>query len=808
MDSLKMIQNIKSLPVYSEILGKLTVNPQSLTEDEKAFILACAIILIKKYEKDQRCTSYIELAYYIILKYSLSFEDFEPLYDFSVNMGFYPISQAITEDRHIKFKNIAFSLIPNQISANYLRGNIIETLEQHHTRNRIMSSLENEICFVAPTSFGKSAIIIDHIVANIELAKRVAIIVPTKSLLMQTYRTLRNANLGVKILIHDEMFDGEERFVAVFTQERALRLLDKNDIYFDVLYIDEAHRLLERDSRSILLSRLIKLNQKRNPDAKVVYLSPLITETDNLRFSDKQKIFEQRISFNIKEPEYFEYRTDGSVYKYNRFLDKFFETDHCRDLFEYVHRNKTRKTFCYLYSPRKIEQFARALSKSCPPQPVSESVNEIIRNLKAYVHEDFYIIDYLKRGIVYLHGKMPDNIKEYLEYKFSQIPQLKFLIANTVILEGINLPIDSIFILSGRNLNGKDLTNLIGRVNRLDQVFGSSNNLKKLLPPVHFVNSDEYNRTNGNLENKMRLLKNSTFADNVKNPLLINFDAEQTKKNENIKKLCEAIISNEDAFFSEQTDPTQVLKKKMISLGMNSIYNISDALCNQILSNIEGLKTQLRLYDLHFLDRLRDVFVQDFDNYIINEEFRRLKNGKAIAYYKMFFENRKRSLKENIAAEVRYFKKRVSDHDSLLYIGGSYGEIPHPSSSGKTAYKNVYIDLEAKSEQEMVNIAIVKQKMEEDFVSYILYMFFQLMFDYELLSLDEYQRIIYGTNDPKKMQLVKMGLTINIINRLDSDGQLKNISIDDNNNLFSSDEFKAYKDKVDDFYRFELNKFL
>lgn len=43
---------------------------------------------------------------------------------------------------------------------------------------------------------------------------------------------------------------------------------------------------------------------------------------------------------------------------------------------------------------------------------------------------------------------------------------------------------------------------------------------------------------------------------------------------------------------------------------------------------------------------------------------------------------------------------------------------------------------------------------------------------------------------------------------LDSDGQLKNISIDDNNNLIPNDAFKAYKDKVDDFYRFELNKFL
>ena len=126
---------------------------------------------------------------------------------------------------------------------------------------------------------------------------------------MQTYRAVRNAKFNVKILIHDEMYDGEETFIAVFTQERALRLLDKMvGVSFDTLYIDEAHRVLERDSRAILLLRLIKQNRIRNKDTKVIYLSPLITNTSNLKFEESQKIFEQKIKFNIKEPEYFEYR--------------------------------------------------------------------------------------------------------------------------------------------------------------------------------------------------------------------------------------------------------------------------------------------------------------------------------------------------------------------------------------------------------------------------------------------------------------------------------------------------------------------
>jgi len=401
------------------------------------------------------------MAYYIILKYSLSFSDFEPLYDFCVNMGFYPIAQAITSDGLITFNNIS-SILPYQISLQFGKNTLVETLEQRLTHDRIIASSHSEISFIAPTSFGKSNIIIEHIAANKDTAKRVAIIVPTKSLLMQTYRAIRKADLGVKIIIHNEMFDGEERFVAVFTQERALRLLEKQEISFDILYIDEAHRLLERDSRSVLLSRLIKINHLQNENSRTIYLSPLISDTDNLKITHDQNIFEQRITFSIKEPEYHEYRLSGAVFKYNRFVDRFYEIDHCHNIFEYIYKHKTNKTFCYLYSPRKIEQFAKALSNTYETPPLTSGIREVIDNLKNYVHEDFYAIEFLKKGIIYLQGKIPDNIKEYLEHKFDKQSEIHFLIANKVILEGINLPIDSLFILNGTNLHGKELTNLIG----------------------------------------------------------------------------------------------------------------------------------------------------------------------------------------------------------------------------------------------------------------------------------------------------------------------------------------------------------
>lgn len=806
MDDNKLIQDLKALPFYHSAMEKLTVSPDRLDENEKSFLLTVAIILLRKYERDRRLTSFVELGYSIILKYSLFFGDYAPLYDFSVNIGYYPIAQAITEFKQLQFSDIAASVIPTLINEGFKHDNLIETFSQKHTRDEILNSKSKDICYVAPTSFGKSSIILDHIATKWSVYKRFAIIVPTKSLLMQTYRAVRDRNFDAKIIIHDEMYNHEERFIAVLTQERALRLLDKHDIFFDCLYIDEAHRLFERDSRSILLSRLIKLNRKRWPNSEIVYLSPLITNVDNLKMDTSQEIFEQRIAFNIKEPEYFEYCTSGVVQKYNRFIDEFFPVDIYINMFAYITLNATKKTFCYLYAPRKIEQFADELAQIKDQIEISDTLNTVITNLKEYVHSDFYAIEYLKKGIIYLHGKMPDNVKEYLEYQYSQIPELQYIIANKVILEGINLPINSLFILSGRNLHEKDLINLIGRVNRLDQVFSSPPKLEMLIPQIHFVNSDKYNRKHGNLGNKMRLLKSSVFADKVKNPILTNFDFDEAAEKGGIEK-CKEIIESENTFFSIADDPVQELKRKMISLGMNSIFSLSDELCQMILNRIDRAKKYPRLHEIHFLDRLRSIFIIDFSASIVDEEFARLINDKAIAYYKMFFDSRKQSLNENIAREIRYFKQRIANGDSLMYIGESYGELPY-QATGRSAYRNVYIDLSKKSDRQLANIAIVKQKMEEDFVSFKLRMFFQLMFDYSILDEEEYHRILYGTTDKKKIFLVKTGLTINLINRLERDDQLKNITFNKYGNLITNELFADYLRHADDFYRFELSRFL
>ena len=71
-------------------------------------------------------------------------------------------------------------------------------------------------------------------------------------------------NLNYKLLIHDDSYNGEEKFIGILTQERALRMLDRENFCFDTLYIDEAHNILKDDYRSILITRLLKKNNFRN----------------------------------------------------------------------------------------------------------------------------------------------------------------------------------------------------------------------------------------------------------------------------------------------------------------------------------------------------------------------------------------------------------------------------------------------------------------------------------------------------------------------------------------------------------------
>ena len=793
----KEIEKIYKMKIFRDIMQKITTK-QTLSYQEKKYILAAALLLLKFYYKDKRHIVFFKMAYYIILNYSIQYKDYKPLYDLSVDVGFFPIAKYILDYSlvDIKIKDI---FIQEELNL-FQKDDYIQTLEQYNISKQILSNKTQEFAFIAPTSYGKSSIMVDIVKQNNEA--KIGIIVPTKSLIAQTFDLIKKANLNKKIILHNDMFREENSFIAIFTQERALEFFKHQKIFFDALFIDEAHNLFESDDRNILLSRVIKQNYKNNQQGKIIYLSPFIHDAENLKIFDTQNIKQYKINFNIKEPQIIERTKDGKIKKYNRFADEFYELNNeketPKDFFEYIIQENGAKKFIYLMRPVKIEEFARKMIERLETMSYKE-IPHIKEILKKHIHPDFYGIKTIDKGLIYLHGKLPSNIKEYLEYKFKNTPSIKYIVANKVILEGINLPIDSLFVMNTLKLNPKKLKNLIGRVNRLNDIF-LSNNLEKLLPCIYFIDSDEY-QGKRTMENCIKYLGiKQKNKDEIENPILSMYNKKDKKK--------QNIIDNEKFLEKEPQDEFEKLKQYLIDSGINNFYksNSIDDMARKLLECIK----QEKIDGLSLTEKVYNIFIKDIqDNHFGDIEIRRLKNEKARNFYNSFIGNRHKSFRERIDLFVDYFARRQKSSNAqerIVYIGREFGEIPYPETPRG---QQLWIDLKGKSVVELVNLAIIKLQIEESFIDFKFNKFVKMLFEYDLLTEQEYNIHIYGIGDVKYIDFYKLGLHPYLVGKIKNENQIDNIKI--NNYGFIeivNPSFDSFLSKLDDFERFQIEKII
>ena len=807
--SYRTIKGLKNNESFFEVTKKLYEKLSNVeavfSNEEQVFLLSSALVLLRAYDIDKSYKSYAEFGYNILLQYGITTGDFYPLYDIAVNSGFYPISNLLLESQKVELFSLQDELSKAYIDETFNYQDRTETYDQKRMRTTLGDSADvNELCLVAPTSYGKSSLIIDDVLSTRSTLKKVVIVVPTKSLIAQTYITVKAAFVGQKIILHDEMFMNDQDFIGILTQERAIRLLIKNpDLSFDKMYIDEAHNLFSSDHRVIMLARLIKLNRERSIESKVTYLSPLISNSDNLRYSLEQDIVEQKIDFNMKEPLYYNLDSASNLTVYNRFLDVFYDVHTpAENYLEYILLNSTSKNFIYLYSPRAIERLCFELI-SALPNVNDPKVEEVIQNLSDHIHEEFFVIKCLRKGVMYLHGRLPDNIKEYLESKFTEINSIKYLIANRVVLEGVNLPINTMFILNTFRLHNKDLTNLIGRVNRLNDIFIKSKDIKLLIPKVHFVNTDIYNRTGGNMAHSIRTLRTGLTDDEVENPLLMEFDIEKYHPVRDKAKIdkAERILSEERVIESEPSSSTESIKKAMIQIGLSNIFSISDHLCETIENRMASYSSQ----EVDIMDMIFEIFIRDLDDHIIDQEFNRLKFPDTQEYYRRFINEFralpfKLSINRVVASLIA--RRNNPEKSNLVYLGPNLGELPNPNGG----YEKVYVDLTAKTTSSLVNLAIGKLKLEGDFLHYKLAMVIQLLLDREKISVDDYNEIIHGTSDSEKLKLMRLGMSAGLIGKLEVDLQLDNVTVNANNQIEVNAIFLEYILSLDDLSRFEIEK--
>ena len=367
----------------------------------------------------------------------------------------------------------------------------------------LYSKLEKKksLSFAGPTSMGKSFVILNHIrrvIKNIS-PEDIVILVPTKALISQMvsdikkdlmtelnqygYRTITNS---YAVGAYD--VENDSKYIFILTPERLISLLN-NNIHFSVgyLFVDEAQKLgTKKDERSITTYQAIEQAIERNKGVRLYFSSPNVSNPEVLL-----KLF-GRSEKNIYRTS--EGATSQSLY-YIDFIDKvqvqildgkkisiddsIFETyedsntlirDSSKGSNKIIYCSSVEKT---LNRSRELLNIFKLTKKQQPDSDLKEAASQI----REFIHEKYELADLVEHGIAFHFGKLPQAVRELIEKLFRE-EKIKYLFCTSTLLEGVNLPAKTVYILSNKkgnpSLDAIDFWNLSGRAGRLAKEFSGN----------------------------------------------------------------------------------------------------------------------------------------------------------------------------------------------------------------------------------------------------------------------------------------------------------------------------------------------
>jgi len=709
----------------------------------------------------------------------------------SINKGYIPVSKYIESNflQNTKFENSFFNVILSSYKESFAQNGLYLSQGQ---QDLIRFSNENEGDFVliAPTSYGKSDIIVSKAKKN--SSKRVCIVVPSKSLLSQTKRRLQKGeqNNGFnRIITHPEMYLGSETsFISVLTQERLLRLIQKHPGFaLDLVLVDEAHNLLKGDSRAILLAQVLFILRKRNSKTVFNFFTPFMSSPHNLEAPYLNKKLESRSSTEyIKIEKFFSIniQTENTLELYDQFTNKFIFIKQHSNLTDsaFVSLYKTNKNIVYLNKPRDIESFALNIETNSD-KILNDELEELITSIEQYIHPQYNLIDCIRKGALYHHGSMPDIIRLYVENAFKDHQHFDLIITNSTLLEGVDIPADKLFILTtkigNRYFTKSELKNLAGRICRFSEVFNNSTgSLKRLEPEIYFVKG-KYSSSTANIKGFM---ENSLKSDLVISDKLDNVLLKETK---------DIIDPNEQKKAAESLEYLENIEPNtIINDSINYAQSLIAQLCyknnvhdfdikqNEVILN-KNLAENL-LFDInapsYLIRAIITLFTKDIT--IKDEQFKRLLSLNAQRYYSMILQWRidASPYQEMIKSLLIYW---ASIENDLIYVGTKWGEINYNQRQGFRSY----VRLSEKTQKQIINLAIVRVKEEQDFLDNCLIKYVEIINDLGLIENTFYDQIKYGTDDKAIICLLKNGFTMELAKILVSETYRIYLTIDLENDI-------------------------
>lgn len=758
--TLRKLNNTDFPQAYEEFLLEKNMNRGKYVR-----ILALATLFINSIDENIK-----KLGYRIIVIYCNRTNDYKPLYDVAVNSGLIPIAHFIEEKIINENAGNVFLEMNAAFSKHFVINNIYCSLQQKQLIDFYEENVDNSLSVVAPTSYGKTDLIMSTVRETSD--KNVCVITPTKSLLAQT--KMRIIKSGVKrrekIITHPEMYNGnEERVIAIMTQERLLRLLRKaDDLRFDYVIIDEAHGLLHDDDRNMLLASVILVLEKRNSDTVFKFLTPFLCDAENIkiRYADYM-LKTYKVDEYIKTEKFYvaELRKTHTrkFVLYDQFMNAFYNLglpDGVDTEWEFVKRYAGEKNIIYLNKPKDIEAIIEVINKENEMVSVCK-IEEACKNIAEYVHPKYRMIQAIQRGVIYHHGAVPEPIRLYVEKLYAEVTAIRYVVTSSTLLEGVNLPADKMFVLDNKkgrgNLNPSDFKNLIGRVCRFSQIFHpETGSLSKLTPSVYLV-AGRYFSSNANVENFITesMYVQKKVRDEIENVLLEKtVITEENKEQYNSAK---EFVENYEEGIIDDYD----LRKTKTEIGKSCFLNNITEL--DIFKNEEHLDECVKEFKSagKIVDDTKELFLVLYNMFfarIDDDRIKRFEHKETRNFYRMFMDWRiaNTSLNQMINSFIRYWNALIESGKETIIFVGRWGDI---TRNGQIP---LWTDIADKTEIQMVNLAIVRIKEEQDFLDNVIIKYIEVLNDMELLEESLYLNIKYGTNDRRIITCTKNGVSLTL----------------------------------------------
>lgn len=489
----------------------------------------------------------------------------------------------------------------------------------------------------APTSFGKTFLMLEFIKRNVDKFKKIIYVVHTKSLKDELYDKLTNYLSSIYSIIDDyEQFSSLDNVICIL-------ISDGQNIYencnaIDLLIVDEAYNLSKIHSKERYFCIINTYKLLLETSKKNVLIGPYIESLSGLGASDYKllKTDYSPVVSHILEGEELEKSSPEDV-----FIEK---VKNCES------------TISYFNSKFKIYNFMNTILDSNLPDIYSDAFIEM---MEANFPSFWLLPKIMKKGISIYHSSFPKYINKYNMNKFNS-GTFNGLITTSAILEGVNTSSKNLVIFESKIGSETSLTpfqffNLCGRVGRLGkEVIGEVYNFGDLYRDKYslrslplYIGNEGAITIEERIDEDMSDEETESFLSNISELLsLININfSEWYNQNKyycsgilNLKKLIDAymqyrvLLLNDIVSGELLTDDETINKNKIIShiyekfvrvagfiYRPTSQFYVPVAIQVLLMSKYGGINFNVKRVcnDYMFSSQLKDMDIPEKNNFVV-----------------------------------------------------------------------------------------------------------------------------------------------------------------------------------------------